>query len=81
MTGTEDRLTACFAAAFPDLAPGEIAVAGVDTVAEWDSLRAVVLIALLEEAFALRIPARDYPQLRSYTAVREYLGGMAPDAD
>jgi acyl carrier protein len=56
-------------------------VAGVDTVAEWDSLRAVVLIALLEEAFALRIPARDYPQLRSYTAVREYLGGMAPDAD
>ena len=37
-------------------------------------MRAVVLVALLEEAFAVRIPARDYPELRSYAAVRDYLG-------
>ncbi len=73
MSVSEDRLAGCFADAFPELAPEEIATAGVDTVAAWDSLRAIVLVALLEEAFAVRIPARDYPTLRSYAAVRDYL--------
>lgn len=81
MTDSDDRLASCFANAFPELAPGEIATAGVDTVAAWDSLRAVVLVALLEEAFAIRIPARDFPKLRSYAAVREYLAAMGHDGD
>lgn len=81
MTDIEDRLARCLATAFPELAPGEIAAAGVDTVAEWDSLRAVVVVALLEEAFAVRIPARDYPKLRSYAAIRDYLGRVAIDGD
>jgi acyl carrier protein len=81
MTEGEHRLAGCFANAFPELAPGEIAAASTDTVAAWDSLRAVVLVALLEEAFAIRIPARDYPRLRSYAAVREYLSAMGQDGD
>ena len=48
-------------------------------MAEWDSLRAVVLVALIEEAFAIRIPARDYPQLRSYASVSDYLRRAAGD--
>jgi acyl carrier protein len=81
MTAVEDRLAGCFAGAFPELAPGEFASASVDTVVEWDSLRAVVLVALLEEAFAIRIPARDYPHLRSYVAVRDYVSGKPADGD
>jgi acyl carrier protein len=81
MTAIEDRLDGCFASAFPALAPEELASAGVDTVEEWDSLRAVVLVALLEEAFAIRIPARDYPELRSYAAVRDYLARRAGAPD
>jgi acyl carrier protein len=73
MTDTDEKLRRCFAAAFPDLPPEQVPSAGVDTMAEWDSLRAVVLVALIEEAFTIRIPARDYGQLRSYTAVRAYL--------
>jgi acyl carrier protein len=79
MTAIDDRLAGCFANAFPELEPREIPSAAVDTVAEWDSLRAVVLVALLEETFDVRIPARDYPTLRSYAAVREYLSGMTGD--
>jgi acyl carrier protein len=79
MTTIDDRLTGCFANTFPELGPGEITSAAVDTVAEWDSLRAVVLVALLEETFDVRIPARDYPKLRSYAAVREYLSGVTGD--
>jgi acyl carrier protein len=73
MTETDDKLRGCFAAAFPDLPPDRIRSAAVDTVAEWDSLRAVVLVALIEEAFDIRIPARDYAQLRSYAALSAYL--------
>lgn len=73
MSATDERLRRCFQAAFPDLAPEEIASASVETVSEWDSLHAVILVALLEEAFAIRIPSRDYPQLRSHAAVTKYL--------
>jgi acyl carrier protein len=73
MTGTDERLARCFGAAFPDLAPEAIASASVETVEEWDSLHAVILMALLEETFAIRIPSGDYPRLRSYAAVSEYL--------
>jgi acyl carrier protein len=73
MTGTDERLARCFQAAFPDLAADKIASASVDTVAEWDSLHAVILVALLEEAFGIRIPSGDYPRLRSHAAVREYV--------
>jgi acyl carrier protein len=73
VTGTDERLHRCFATAFPDLAPEEITSASVETVKDWDSLHAVILVALLEEAFAIRIPTGDYPRLRSHAAVREYL--------
>ena len=73
MSGTDEQLRRCFLAAFPDLAPEEIASASVETVKDWDSLHAVILVALLEEAFAIRIPSRDYPRLRSHVAVREYV--------
>jgi acyl carrier protein len=73
VSDTDTRLRQCFAAAFPDLAPDELAEASVDTVPDWDSLHAVVLISLLEEAFSIRIPANAYPGLRSFTAVGAYL--------
>jgi acyl carrier protein len=73
MSASNERLRRCFQAAFPDLAPEEIASASVETVEDWDSLHALILVALVEEAFAIRIPSRDYPRLRSHAAVREYL--------
>jgi acyl carrier protein len=77
MTEADDKLRDCLAAAFPDLPPEQFPSAGVDTVAEWDSLHAVVLVALIEEAFDVRIPARDYARLRSYAAIGDYLRGAA----
>jgi acyl carrier protein len=77
MTDGDDKLRGCFAAAFPGLPPDQFPSAGTDTVAEWDSLHAVVLVALIEEAFDIRIPARDYARLRSYAAISDYLRGAA----
>lgn len=81
MTTSDDTLRGCFAVAFPELGPERISSAAVDTVAEWDSLRAIVLVALIEEAFTIRIPARDYAQLRSYAAVDAYLHRAVGDGE
>jgi acyl carrier protein len=66
-------LRQCFGAAFPGLPEEMVAGASVDTLDEWDSLHALVLMALVEEAFGIRIASRDYPRLRSYAALREYV--------
>jgi acyl carrier protein len=81
MMDADAQLDRCFAIAFPDLPPERIATASVATVAEWDSLHAVMLVALLEEAFAIRIPSRDYPELRSHAAVRAYLQRVRRDGE
>ena len=73
MTHVDEPLRRCFAAAFPDLESGRIAGASVENVAEWDSLHALILVALIEEAFGVRIPSGDYPELRSHAAIAAYL--------
>ena len=81
MTSTDERLRRCFEIGFPELSADHIASASVETVAEWDSLRTVILVALVEETFAIRIPSRDYPELRSYGGLRDYLRSAEDDAD
>jgi acyl carrier protein len=67
------RLRRCFAAAFPELPESEVDNASTDTVAEWDSLASVTLVALVEEEFGVEIADLDLPDLRSYGAIRDYL--------
>jgi acyl carrier protein len=73
MTDRTAALQRCFAATFPGLAEEAIPTASVDSVAEWDSLTSLTLVALLEEEFDVEISELDLPELRSYEDVREYL--------
>lgn len=73
MTGSDEPLIRCFRATFPELAVEQLPDASAATVVDWDSLHTLILIATLEETFGLRIPPYDYPALRSYAAVRDYL--------
>jgi acyl carrier protein len=66
-------LRRCFAAVFPELSDDEIEAASVDTLAEWDSLASVTLVALVEEEFELAISEPDLPELRSYERIHDYL--------
>jgi acyl carrier protein len=70
------RLARCFASVFPDVGVAEIPSASVDTVAEWDSLAAVTLMAVVEQEFGVRIDELDLPELGSFTAFRDYLHAM-----
>jgi acyl carrier protein len=73
VTEPDVRLLRCFRATFPDVEPEQIPSLAAETLEQWDSLQTVILIAVLEEEFELRIPARDFPAMRSFSSVRDYL--------
>jgi acyl carrier protein len=73
MNRLNDRLIRCFSAVFPRLAIEDIPAARIESVAEWDSLAALKLVAVLEEEFGLQIDLQDLQELNSYKAVEQYL--------
>jgi len=73
MSEREDRLVRCFASVFPTLTPEEVRTASVESVAAWDSLAAVTLVALVEQEFDVKIDVLDLPDLSSFAAFLFYL--------
>jgi acyl carrier protein len=73
MRELEETLIRCFAAVFPNLSREEIPTASVDSVAEWDSLAALTLVAVVEEQFELEIDELDLPELSSFAALHAHL--------
>lgn len=78
MPDVNERLVRCFTAVFPDLAPSEAEHASVETVAEWDSLAALTLVAVVEEEFGIQIDDHDLAELGSFTALRTYIDDRRP---
>ena len=76
MNDLDERLARCFLGVFPALGD-QVAAASAETTPEWDSLHALMLIAVIEETFELAIPTSAYPELRSYAAARSYLEPLA----
>jgi acyl carrier protein len=73
MDESRARLTRCFAAVFPELAPEEIGAATPERVPAWDSIANVTLLAVVEEEFAVTIEADDLERLTSFAAVLDYV--------
>jgi len=74
MSEQEERLVRCFASVFPSLAPAEIETASAESIAAWDSLAAVTLVAVVEQEFGVSIDPLDLPELSSFEALQTYLG-------
>ena len=77
MTEPSARLAACFAAVFPDLPSNEIPTATPMTVAAWDSIANVTLLAVVEEEFGITVDPDDLERLTSFEALHEYLSVRA----
>jgi acyl carrier protein len=73
MDDLRERLAACFATVFPDLAPEEIPQAAMASVGAWDSLATVTLLTLIEEEFALQVPPGELAELTSFELILDYL--------
>lgn len=76
MTDIDERLVRCFAAALPDIDTQKIPLAALNQAPGWDSLATVVLIALIDEEFGVRIDLESLPDL-SYKAISEYVKGRS----
>ena len=70
-TETTSRLKKCFLLVFPELNPDEIDSASTYTVDNWDSLRAVTLVAAIEEEFNIEFELEDMLSFTSFKAVHD----------
>jgi acyl carrier protein len=70
---TEIRLARCFSALFPELTADEIPRASPASVASWDSLAAINLVAIVEEEFGVEIPPDAVDEMGSFGQIVDYL--------
>jgi acyl carrier protein len=73
MPDLDARLLRCFSSVFADLSAEQIRAASVESLGAWDSLAAVMLIAVLQQEFGLQIALADYPKLKSFQGVETYI--------
>lgn len=73
MDDLQARLIKCFAAVFPELSEDQIRAATQKTVAGWDSVASVTLIALIEEEFGLEVAPEDLEHHLSFDSAFGYL--------
>ncbi len=79
MDDKEARLASCFQAVFPELNADEITVATSDSVANWDSVAGVTLLAVVEEEFCISIESDDLAAFSSFDGFLSYLTAREQD--
>jgi acyl carrier protein len=68
MNDRRTRLLQCFSLVFPQLSSAQLEAATVNSVANWDSVATVTLIAMIEEEFGCTVELEEYEQLTSFAA-------------
>ena len=66
MDTVDQRLESVFATVFPDLSPDQIRTASQNSVDTWDSVAAITLMNLIEEAFGIEMDFGDVAELTSF---------------
>ena len=79
MADLERRLANCFALVFPSVAPQEIPLVSMASMASWDSLAGITLISLIEEEFAITVSPDDAPDLVSFELTLDFLRRPQPN--
>lgn len=67
------RLESCFAAVFDNLAPAQLRAAHPDSVAAWDSMATVTLMAVVNEEFGIELDLDQMETLNSFESMAAYL--------
>jgi acyl carrier protein len=66
VTDTRRRLVRCFQAVFPKLSESEAASACQASMAAWDSVATVTLVAALEEEFGIQLEPEEIEKMNSF---------------
>jgi acyl carrier protein len=64
-----ERLCECFREVFPELADDQIETAVRADMSEWDSLAALTLLTVVEEAFGVELDDDDVAKLTSFASM------------
>jgi acyl carrier protein len=78
MSELENRLIKCFSSVFPALVPEQVKTANAQSLAAWDSLATVTLVAVVQQEFSVQIDLLDFPDLDSFEAFKTYLFRLTP---
>ncbi len=73
MSKDDDRLFHCFASVFPSATRDEIRTAKFDAISGWDSLRGVMLLAVLDEEFGVQVDLPELLELETFDAMKQCL--------
>jgi acyl carrier protein len=73
MDEMQKRLATCFSAVLPELTPEEIIQASATSVASWDSLTTVTLVAVVGEEFGISIDDMDPAKFNSFKNILDHL--------
>ena len=77
MDKSRTRLAECFRVVFPNLKDNaEIFAATQSTVAEWDSVGAIMLVNVLEEEFQIEMDFDVLGDLTSFDLILDYLNSF-----
>jgi len=67
------RLGRCFRSVFPELGEADVERAGMNSLAAWDSMATVTLLAVIEEEFQIEFSTDETGLLTSFELVLEVL--------
>jgi acyl carrier protein len=73
MTNRNQRLANCFTNAFPGIQPNEIPRASTASLAAWDSVAHITLLAAISEEFGVELASEDFEELVSFALIADFL--------
>jgi len=73
MTEVENRIARCFVNVFPGVTPSDLRSASQASLARWDSLAHVTLLAAVSEAFDIELDEDAFESLTSYELIVDYV--------
>jgi acyl carrier protein len=69
----ESRVLDCFASVFPDVPRDELPRVSQRSLAQWDSVAHVILLAALSEEFQMEIDYQAVEEMSSFALVVDFL--------
>jgi acyl carrier protein len=78
LNNDHERLIGCFLAVFPQLNKADVSKASNTSVAGWDSVALVTLLATIEEEFGIQVDPEQMEQLNSFDAIFRHLQENKP---
>ncbi len=77
MNDTKEKVARCFSNVFPDIQQDEIPRASQASIAAWDSVAHITLLASIAEEFGLDFEFEEFEALVSYASIVDYLEGKS----